>query len=118
LARELGRLSAVALKKMVTPGLYPDGGGLYLQVTKGGARTWVYRFMLRGCAREMGLGPLHIVSLAEARERAREARRLRHEGTDPIEARRAKQADQRLAEATAMTFRECAERYIEAHKAG
>jgi integrase len=118
LARELGRLSAVSLRKINTPGLYPDGGGLYLQVTKGGARTWVYRFMLHGRAREMGLGPLHIVGLAEAREKARECRKLRHEGIDPIEARKARQAEQRLAEAGAMTFRECAERYIEAQKAG
>jgi integrase len=117
LARDLGRLSAVGLPKIKTPGLYPDGGGLYLQVTKGGARTWVYRFMLHGRPREMGLGPLHIVSLAEAREKAREARRLRHEGIDPIEARKAKQAEERLAAATAMTFQECAERYIEAHRA-
>jgi integrase len=118
LARELGKLSAVALRKIDKAGLYPDGGGLYLQVTKGGARTWVYRFMLHGRAREMGLGPLHIVGLAEAREKARECRRLRHEGIDPIEARKARQAEQRLAEATAMTFQECAERYIEAHRAG
>jgi integrase len=118
LARQLGRLSAVSLRKINTPGLYPDGGGLYLQVTKGGARTWVYRFMLHGRAREMGLGPLHIVGLAEAREKARECRKLRHEGIDPIEARKATQAEQRLAEASAMTFRECAERYIEAHEAG
>src|SRR5215470_10002848 len=111
------RLSAVALPKL-GPGLYPDGGGLHLQVAKGGARTWVYRFMLHGRAREMGLGPLHIVSVAEAREKAREARKLRHEGLDPIEARKAKQAEDRLAAATAMTFKDCAERYIEAHKAG
>jgi integrase len=117
LARALGRLSAVALSKL-SPGLYPDGGGLYLQVTKRGARTWVYRFMLHGRAREMGLGPLHIVPLAEAREKARGARKLRHEGIDPIEARKAKQTEDRLAAATAMTFRECAERYIEAHKPG
>lgn len=118
LARGMGRLSAVAVPKLRDPGLYPDGGGLYLQVTKGGARTWVYRFMLHGRAREMGLGPLHIVPLAEAREKARGARKLRHEGIDPIEARKAKQAEDRLAAATAMTFKECAERYIEAHKAG
>jgi integrase len=66
----------------------------------------------------MGLGPLHIVGLAEAREKARECRKLRHEGIDPIEARKARHAEQRLAEASAMTFRECAERYIEAHEAG
>jgi integrase len=118
LSRAPGRLSAVALPKIREPGLHPDGGGLYLQVTKGGARTWVYRFMLRGRAREMGLGPLHIVSLAEAREKAKEARKLRHEGIDPIDARKEKQAQERLTAATAMTFKECAGRYIEAHKAG
>src|SRR5215470_14038725 len=114
----MGRLSAVAVPKIKAPGLYHDGGGLYLQVTRGGARTWVYRFMLHGRAREMGLGPLHVVGLAEAREKARECRRLRHEGIDPIEARKTTQAEQRLAEATAMTFRECADQYIEAHMAG
>src|SRR5215469_318106 len=113
----MGRLPAVALPRL-GPGLHPDGGGLYLQVTKGGARTWVYRFMLHGRAREMGLGPLYIVSLSEARDKAREARTLRHKGIDPIEARKAKQAEDRLAAATAVTFQECAERYIEAHKAG
>jgi integrase len=117
LARAVGRLSAVALPKLKT-GMHADGGGLYLQVTKGGARTWVFRFMLHGRAREMGLGPLHIVSLSEAREKARGCRKLRHEGIDPIEARNAKHAEERLAAATALTFKECAERYIEAHRAG
>src|SRR5215471_5284962 len=106
----MGRLSAVVVPKLKDPGLHPDGGGLYLQVTKGGARTWVYRFMLHSRAREMGLGPLYIVSLSKARDKAREARALRHQGIDPIEARK--------AAATAMTFKECAERYIEVHKAG
>src|SRR5215471_21651700 len=107
----MGRLSAVAVPKIKAPGLYHDGGGLYLQVTSGGARTWVYRFMLHGRAREMGLGPLQLVSLSEAREKAREARKLRHEGTDPIEARKAKQTEARLAAATALSLKECAERY-------
>jgi integrase len=70
----------------------------------------------------MGLGPLHIVGLAEAREKAREARRLRHEGIDPIEARvdarKTRQAEKQLAAATAMTFKGCAELYIEAHAPG
>ena len=88
MARGIGRLSAVALPKLKA-GMHPDGGGLYLQVTKGGARTWIYRFMLHGRAREMGLGPLHIVTLAEAREKAREARKLRHEGLN-VRTRRAR----------------------------
>jgi integrase len=98
--------------------MHADGGGLYLQVTRGGARTWIYRFMLNRRAREMGLGPLHTVSLAEAREKARECRKLRLEGIDPIDARKAKRAEERLAAATAMTFQECAEAYIAAHRAG
>src|SRR5271166_5536956 len=116
MARGAARLSAVVLPKL-KPGLHSDGGGLYLQV-KGGARTWIFRFMLHGRAREMGLGPLHTVTLAEARDKARQCRKLLLEGVDPIEARKVKQAEARLAMATAMTFQECAERYIEAHKAG
>src|SRR5712664_2252409 len=117
MARGIGRLSAVALPKLKR-GMHADGGGLYLQVTASGARTWVFRFMLHGRAREMGLGPLHIVSLAEARDKARECRRLRHEGIDPIETRNAKRAGERIAAATAMTFEACAEAYIAAHKTG
>jgi hypothetical protein len=117
MARGTARLSAVVLPKL-KEGMHADGGGLYLQVTASGARTWIFRFMLHGRAREMGLGPLHIVTLSEAREKARECRKLRHEGIDPIEARKAKHAEERLAAATALTFRECADRYIEAHKGG
>jgi integrase len=117
MARGVARLAAVALPKL-KPGMHADGGGVYLQVTKSGARTWIFRFMLRGHAREMGLGPLHTVALAEAREKARECRKLLLEGIDPIEARKAKRAGERLAAATAMTFQECAASYISAHQAG
>ena len=116
MARAIGKLSAVAVPKL-KPGMHADGGGLYLQVTKGGARTWIFRFMLHRRAREMGLGPLHIVSLAQAREKARECRKLRHEGVDPIEARKVRRAEERLAAATAITFEASAEAYIAAHRA-
>jgi integrase len=98
--------------------MHGDGGGLYLQVTPSGARTWIFRFKLQGRSREMGLGPLHTVKLAEAREKARECRKLVMKGIDPIEARNAKRAEARLAAATAMTFEQSAEAYIAAHKAG
>jgi hypothetical protein len=52
--------------------MYEDGGGLYLQVSAGGAKSWIFRFMPDGRAREMGLGPLHTIPLAEARKRAAE----------------------------------------------
>lgn len=66
----------------------------------------------------MGLGPLSAFGLAEARERAAEQRRLKHEGIDPIDARRAKRIQASLDAAKALTFRECAEQYVAAHRAG
>jgi integrase len=66
----------------------------------------------------MGLGPLHTYTLAEARTKARECRKQRLEGIDPIELRKASRTKERLAAATAMTFKQCAEAYIKAHKTG
>jgi integrase len=117
MARTTGRLTALKVEKAKQPGMYADGGGLYLQVTAGGA-SWIYRYMLAGRAREMGLGPLALFGLAEARAKALDARRLRHEGIDPIEARRAMRAQARLDAAKAVTFMECAHGYITAHRAG
>jgi len=97
--------------------MHCDGGGLYLQITEGGA-SWVYRYMLNKRAREMGLGPLALFGLSEARAKALDARRLRHEGIDPIEARRAMRAKAQLDAAKAVTFMECADSYIKAHRAG
>jgi len=71
------------------PGIYPDGGGLYLCVASSGAKTWVYRFSWRGRRPEMGLGALGDgVGLAEARAARDEARRVLRSGSNPIEARR------------------------------
>jgi integrase len=117
MARTTGRLTALKVERVKQPGMYADGGGLYLQVTEGGA-SWIYRYMLNGRAREMGLGPLAVFGLSEARAKALDARRLRHEGIDPIEARRASRARAQLDAAKTMTFNQCAERYIASHKAG
>jgi len=89
-----------------------------LQVTEAGAKSWIFRFMLNGRAREMGLGPLHAVSLADARTRAAECRRLRADGVDPIEARKLERGKARLAAARALSFRDAADAYINAHQAG
>lgn len=116
-SRSTNRLTALKVGKATEPGMYADGGGLYLQVTNAGARSWIYRFSLAGRAREMGLGPLALLGLQEARAKALEARRLRHEGVDPIEARHAAHMRQQLDAAKAVTFKECAEAYIKAHRA-
>jgi integrase len=113
-----GRLTALKVARLAgKPGMHADGSGLYLQVTKGGA-SWIYRYMLNGRAREMGLGPLTLFGLQEARAKALDCRRLRHEGIDPIEARRGSRLKARLDEAKAMTFKQCAESYIKAHRSG
>src|SRR5262249_47128670 len=118
MARTIGKLTAPKVAKANRPGMYGDGGGLYLRVTDVGAKNWVFRFMLDGRARWMGMGPLHTVSLVEARKRASEHRLRRHDGIDPIEARRAERLKARLEAAKAITFKECAEAYIRAHRAG
>jgi integrase len=118
MARTIGRLTALKVEKAKKPGMYADGGGLYLRVTPEGARNWVLRYMLERRPRWMGLGPLALYGLAEARSRALDARRKRHDGIDPIEARRAERTRQRLDAAKAITFKQCAESYIAAHRAG
>jgi integrase len=116
--RPIGRLTALKVDKKKHPGMYADGGGLYLRVTANRTRNWVFRFMLNGRPRWMGMGPLHTVSLAEARKRAAEFRFQRHDGIDPIDARRAERRQAKLDAARAVTFKDCAARYIASHSAG
>src|SRR6478736_1241308 len=118
MARTIGRLTALKVNRAKRPGMYADGGGLYLRVTHNGTKNWVFRFMLNGRTRWMGMGPLHTVGLAEARNRAADFRLQRHDGVDPIDARRAERLETRLNAAKAVTFKESAARYIASHRAG
>jgi integrase len=88
-------------------GMYADGGGLYLQVKRGG-KSWIFRYMVDGRERSMGLGPLHTISLAEARDRALKCRQQRLDGIDPIEARNRANLDRQMAQAKEISFRQCA----------
>lgn len=114
MARESNRLSAVKVSKLTKPGRYPDGGGLYLQISQSGTKSWLLRYMLHGRARHAGLGPLSLVSLAEARMATLDARRLLRDGRDPIEERKAKLTAAKVEAAGTLTFRQAADRYIEA----
>jgi integrase len=118
MARAMARLTALKVEKARKPGMYADGGGLYLRVTPEGTKNWVLRFMIDRRPRWMGLGPLALYGLQEARTKALDARRKRHEGIDPIAARRAERARQRLDAAKAVSFKQCAEAYISSHRAG
>ncbi len=118
MARTIGKLTALAVDKAKRRGYYGDGGGLFLQVSASGSKSWVFRFKEAGKLREMGLGATHTIGLAEAREKARECRRLRLDGIDPIEARKFARSRARLHATKTMTFKDCAERYIAAHRVG
>jgi len=100
--------------------MYADGRGLYLQVSKGGTSSWIYRFKMKGTknGRYMGLGPVHTISLSDARELATEARKLVKMGIDPIDARDAHQALKLFEAAKGISFKSAAEQYINSHKAG
>jgi integrase len=116
---QINRLSALRVDRTRTPGLYHDGAGLYLQVTagkQGVTKSWLFRFVLDGKERRMGLGSLMDVSLAQARDRAVAARGQVKEGRDPIEQRRATRANSSLVKAKAMTFDQCRDAYISSHR--
>jgi integrase len=105
-------------KKDLKPGLYGDGNGLYLQVSNTKTKAWVFRFMIAGRARKMGLGDFERVTLVDARKKAMAAHSLVVDGIDPIEERDARKAAVAVEKAKAMTFKECAEGYIQAHQSG
>src|SRR5215831_3667808 len=102
--RALQRLSSLAVERAKLPGYIHDGGGLYLQVTPAGRKSWIFRFALAGRRPEMGLGPFPDVSLAMARKLAAEARSLVKAGRDPIAAREAERARRRLESVRGLTF--------------
>jgi integrase len=129
MARALNRLSPVKVKTTKRTGMYADGGGLYLQVKvkDSGAinKSWVFRYAIsdthengRQKERQMGLGSLDTISLAEAREKALNCRKLRDQGVDPIEARRAERANSALEAARIMSFDQCRDAFIAAKQAG
>jgi integrase len=110
------RLNAQFLARVVESGLYPDGEGLFLQVRSARSKSWVLRFSLNNRTREMGLGSVRNVTLAEARQRAAEARKQRADGIDPIAAKRAERARNAAADASTVTFEEAARRYVTAKR--
>lgn len=116
MARTMGKLTVLAVQRAKQRGLYGDGGGLYLQIARNGSKSWLFRYGAGG-RRYLGLGPFHTISLAEARDRARDARKLLLDGQDPIHIRRAGVAAARLEAAKAKTFEQCADAYIASHRA-
>ncbi|SOD25373.1 Integrase [Variovorax sp. YR752] len=120
MARELNRLTALEIKNAQpsstpnTPRLIADGGGLYLQVTPQGSKSFLFRYTYNGKPQTLGLGSVNSLNLAGARELAQQHRSLVQKGMDPkIERVREKTRRDTAAE---QTFQWCADEYIEAHK--
>jgi integrase len=114
----LSKLTAVKVQKTTEAGRHSDGGGLYLNVTATAAKSWLFMWKKDGKRREMGLGSLKAVSLADARQRATECRKQLADGLDPINERDAKEAARAASAVTAITFEQCAEAYLTSHEAG
>jgi hypothetical protein len=122
----LHRLTDVQLRKIKTPGAYADGGGLYLQVAKTGAKSWLFRYARKGMGqagpdgkargREMGLGALHTITMPEARDEALRCRKLLLQGIDPLEHRRLALGKANIEINNAKTFDACAVEYIAGKK--
>jgi hypothetical protein len=116
--RQGNKLTAAAVRAANKPGLYGDGHGLSLQVSAFDTKAWVFRYMIDGRARKMGVGPLHTVSLAEARKRAADLRLKVLDGIDPIEDAKAARAKRKVQAAKSMTFKASADSYIKANRDG
>jgi integrase len=118
MTRSLNWLTSLRVARAKRPGMYADGGSLYLRVAPGGSKQWIFRFTSpSGRLRDMSLGAVHTFSLAEARERATEARKLRADGIDPLDHKRVQRAALRAADAKAMTFEQCARGFIKDNEA-
>src|SRR5262245_37396353 len=114
MARGINRLKPLQIERQSKPGRYSDGGGLYLVVGKTGAKAWAFLYMRDGKRRELGLGALADVPVADARAKAAALRAVLDKGGDP----QAERDRQRVEAAPPCTFKEAAEQYIASHKAG
>jgi integrase len=119
MAKKAKELSALAVSRLKEPGRHAVGGvdGLHLRIV-GESRAWVLRIKVGDRRCDIGLGPYPEVTLANARDAAREHRKKVREGIDPLQERQQARASLRIERAKSKTFKDCAEAYIEAHKAG
>ncbi len=101
----MSRLTVLKCKAALKPGMYGDGGTLYLDVAPSGSRSWIQRLVIGGKRKDIGLGGFPLVSLVEAREMAFDNRRLARRGGDPLAGKR---------ETGVPSFKEAVEKTIEA----
>ncbi len=117
MARQINKLSDRGVKAEKKQGRYADGHGLYLQVSNSGSKSWLFRFMMDGKSRQMGLGSFGTVTLLEARDDALNCKKLLKDGVDPIQERDNRLTKQKAANKAVLTFKESTEEYLKAHSA-
>jgi len=114
------KLTAKKIAKLIRrgePGKFPDGHGLYLQIQNRDNASWFFRYSRDGKEHFPGLGPVHVVGLKLARERAQALRLQLLNGVDPIAAKKAAKAQRSLAAAKAMSFSQAVRGYLQQHGA-
>ncbi len=118
MAKGINRLKPLQVSRIKKPGRYSDGNGLYLYVGKKGGRSWAFLYTREGMARELGLGAVSDVSIAEARAEAAKLRGVLARGDDPKTHREQRRRLKEFEAARTKTFKACAEEYIAANRAG
>jgi len=111
--RLIERLTQHQVNAISKPGLHADGGGLYLQVTPSGTKSWALLYSMLGKSYQAGLGSTDLFNLREARERARAGQQQIRDGVNPIASRRAQLATAKLEAAQQIRWRPAVEKYIE-----
>lgn len=118
MSKQIEKLTPEFVLAADKPGMYPDGLGLYFQVSRWRTKSWLFRYKRNYRLRSLGLGACHTVSLQEARKRAQKARQQLLDGIDPIDIKHKKRQQERSDMSRMMTFDQCAESYIAAHRHG
>lgn len=108
------KLNSLWIQKAVQVGRYADGNGLYLQIARGGSKSWLFRYSIAGMARQMGLGSAILVSLSKARAQAIECKQILLNGKDPLIERQMSRLQLQPALQDHI-FSKCAVEYIEGH---
>jgi len=111
----MSKLTALQIKNATRHGMLHDGGGLYLQISKTGSKSWIYRYFSDVKSYDHGLGSYKVLTLAEARDAALHCRKLRAQGIDPIREKKRQRIAARLEAAKSISFKTCVEHYLEAH---
>lgn len=124
MAKPIHKLRDLTIRQ-AKKGVFSDGGGLYLQVRTSGTKDWYFRYEVeiiekgkpKRAERKKGLGSYPTIKLQDAREEASRCRKLRKKGVDPIEHDKNEKEEAKLKAGRAKTFKFCADKYIETHKA-